>query len=31
MEFKALEGKKVEIKVGDNTYLRHAIETHYVQ
>ncbi len=31
MEFKALEGKNVEIKVGDNTYLRHAIETHYVQ
>ena len=31
MEFKALEGKNVEIKVGENTYIRHAIQTHYVQ
>lgn len=31
MEFKALEGKNVEIQVGDNKYLRHAIETHYIQ
>lgn len=31
MEFKALEGKNVEIQVGDNKYIRHAIETHYVQ
>ena len=31
MEFKALEGKNVEIQVGDNKYMRHAIETHYIQ
>ncbi len=31
MEFKALEGKNVEIQVGDNKYIRHAIKTHYVQ
>ena len=31
MDFKALEGKNVEIQVGDNTYKRHAIETHYIQ
>lgn len=31
MEFKALEGKNVEIKVRDNTFMRHAIETHYIQ
>ena len=31
MEFKALEGKNVEITVGDNKYIRHAIQTHYVQ
>lgn len=31
MEFKALEGKKVEIEVNDVKYLRHAIQTHYVQ
>ena len=30
MEFEALEGKKVEIEVNGNTYLRHAIKTHYV-
>ena len=31
MEFKALEGKNVEIQVGDNKYKRHAIQTHYIQ
>jgi len=31
MEFKANEGKNVEIMVNDTKYLRHAIETHYVQ
>ena len=31
MEFKTNPNKKVEIKVGENTYKRHAIETHYVQ
>ena len=31
MEFKALEGKNVEIQVGNNKYMRHAIQTHYVQ
>lgn len=31
MEFKANPNKKIEIKVGDETYKRHAIETHYVQ
>lgn len=31
MEFKALEGKNVEIEVNDVKYLRHAIQTHYVQ
>ena len=31
MEFKALEGKKVEIEVNGEKYLRHAIQTHYVQ
>ncbi len=31
MEFKALEGKNVEIEVGENKYIRHAIQTHYVQ
>ena len=31
MEFKALEGKNVEIQVGENKYIRHAIQTHYVQ
>ncbi len=31
MEFKANEGKKVEIEVNDEKYLRHAIETHYVK
>ena len=31
MEFKANPNKKIEIKVGDKTYKRHAIETHYVQ
>ena len=31
MEFKANEGKSVEIEVNGQKYLRHAIETHYVQ
>ena len=31
MEFKALEGKNVEIQVGENKYIRHAIQTHDVQ
>lgn len=31
MEFKALEGKNVEIEVNGEKYLRHAIQTHYVQ
>lgn len=31
MEFKANEHKNVEIQVGDSVYLRHAIQTHYVQ
>ena len=31
MEFKANPNKKIEIKLGDKTYKRHAIETHYVQ
>lgn len=31
MEFKALEGKNVEIEVEGKKYLRHAIQTHYVQ
>ncbi len=31
MEFKANEGKSVEISVNDEKYLRHAIETHYIQ
>ena len=31
MEFKTNPNKNVEIKVGENTYKRHAIETHYVQ
>lgn len=31
MEFKANENKNIEIKVGDETYSRHAIKTHYVQ
>ena len=30
-EFKANEGKQVEIKVGDRTFARHAIPTHFVQ
>ncbi len=30
MEFKANEGKKVEITVGDNIYLRHAIKTRFI-
>ena len=30
MEFVANEGKKVEIKVGDEIYLRHAIKTRFV-
>ncbi len=31
MEFKANEGKKVEIEVNNEIYLRNAIETHYVK
>ena len=31
MEFKALEGKNVEIEVNGEKYLRHAIQTHYIQ
>lgn len=31
MEFKANEGKKVEIEVNGTMYKRHVIETHYVQ
>ena len=31
MEFKANPNKIIEIKVGDKTYKRHGIETHYVQ
>lgn len=31
MEFKALEGKNVEIEVDGKKYLRHAIQTHYIQ
>lgn len=31
MEFKANEDKDVEIKVGDEIYSRHAIQTHFVQ
>ncbi len=31
MEFKALDGKNVEIMVNDEKYLRHAIKTHYIQ
>lgn len=30
MEFIANEGKKVEIQVGDDTYLRHAIKTKFI-
>lgn len=31
MEFRALEGKNVEIEVDGEKYLRHAIQTHYIQ
>lgn len=31
MEFKALEGKNVEIDVNGEKYLRHAVATHYIQ
>lgn len=31
MEFKALEGKNVEIEVNGEKYLRNAIQTHYIQ
>lgn len=31
MEFKALEGKNVEIDVNGEKYLRHAVGTHYIQ
>ena len=30
-EFKANEGKQVNIQVGDRTFARHAIATHFVQ
>lgn len=31
MEFKALDGKEVEIDVNGEKYLRHAVQTHYIQ
>lgn len=31
MEFVANKGKKVEIKVGENVYLRHAIKTRFIK
>ena len=31
MEFNAIKGKEVEITVGENKYLRNAVQTHYVQ
>lgn len=31
MEFKANEGKNINIEAGGKTYARHAIETHFVQ
>ncbi len=31
MEFKALDGKSVEIDVNGKKYLRHAVQTHYIQ
>lgn len=31
MEFKALEGKNVEMDVNGVKYLRHAVQTHYIQ
>lgn len=31
MEFQANEGKQVEIRVGERTFARHAIQTHFVQ
>lgn len=31
MEFKALDGKNVEIDVNGEKYLRHAVKTHYIQ
>ena len=31
MEFKALDGKNVEIEVNGEKFLRHAVETHYIQ
>lgn len=31
MEFVANEGKNIEIRVGENTYLRHAIKTKFIQ
>lgn len=31
MEFKALDGKNVEIDVNGEKYLRHAVQTHYIQ
>lgn len=31
MEFKALDGKEVEIDVNGEKYLRHAVQTHYIK
>ena len=31
MEFKALDGKSVEIDVNGQKYLRHAVQTHYIE
>lgn len=31
MEFKALDGKNVEIEVNGEKFLRHAVKTHYIQ
>ena len=31
MEFKAIDGKNVEVEVNGKKYLRHAVETHYVK
>lgn len=31
MEFKALDGKNVEIEVNGEKFLRHAVQTHYIK
>lgn len=31
MEFKALDGKNIEIEVNGEKFLRHAVKTHYIQ